>query len=177
MRGCKKEALDGWRGNSYACLVSLTSGDSLVLFSSGSEICLRVMKACPPSAPLLCLRCLSTSPSLVGHASSAPRCAGQLKGRRDFLLHCGSLPPGGSGSMVDVERSSQVVLPLLPARRQCGQLLVLSGTRHVLVQKHPVGLYDMNTARGLTKGAQAGKRTPALFKAFMLMLHFYHPSR
>lgn len=47
--------------------------------------------------------------------------------------------------MIDVESSSEIVLPLLPARRQCRQLLVLSGARHVLVQKRPIRLHDTNT--------------------------------
>lgn len=43
--------------------------------------------------------------------------------------------------MIDVESSPEIVLPLLPAGRQCRQLLVLSGARHVLVQKGPIRLH------------------------------------
>lgn len=141
----------------WSCWVWMTSGDSLVLFSSGSEICLRVMKACSPSVLLFGLLCLSTSLSLLGthgnthhqhctHLGNWPTCTKGLK--RLLLLHCGSLPLGGSGRMIDEESPSKIVLSLLPAWWQSRQLIVLPGTRHVLVQKRPFRLQNRKTARG-----------------------------
>ena len=48
--------------------------------------------------------------------------------RGAVLLDRGSLPLCGSGLMIDKVGSSQVVLPLLPARGQSRQQLALSGT-------------------------------------------------
>lgn len=46
--------------------LAVTSGDSCVLPSSGSEICLRVIKVCSTSVLLFCLLWISTSLSLCG---------------------------------------------------------------------------------------------------------------
>lgn len=163
----------GLRGRLWLCRVEMTSGDSLVLFSSGSEICLRVMKICSPSVLLHCLLCLSTSLSLLGtHVNThAQHCRHPLnlltcsKGaKRLLLLHCGSLPLGGSGRMIDIESPSKIVLSLLPAWWQSRQLMVLSGTRHVLVQQRPIRLQNRKTARGLINGATEGQRKPAFFQ-------------
>lgn len=50
-----------------------------MLLSSGSEICLRVMKVCSPSVLLLCLGCLSMSLSLLGTHKNThhQRCTGK----------------------------------------------------------------------------------------------------
>lgn len=151
-----------------------------MLFSSGSEICLRVMKVCSPSVLLLCLLCLSTSLSLLGthvntnqhgtHPVNWLTCSKALK--RLLLLHCGSLPLGGSGHMIDVESPSKIVLSLLPAWWQSRQLMVLSGPGHVLVQKHPIRLQNRKTARDLINGAKEGKRKPAFLQLLQLHLIF-----
>lgn len=76
------------------------------------------------------------------------RLPGSEAARRQLLLHCGPLPLGGPGGVVDVESPPQIVLSLLPARRQSRQLMVLSGTRHVLVQERPIRLQNRKTSRG-----------------------------
>lgn len=127
-----------------------------MLLSSVSEICLRVMNACSPPVRLHCLLCLSTSLSLLEtyvnthgqhrtHWLNWLTCSKGLK--RLLLLHCGSVPLGGSGCVIDVESPSEIVLPLLPACWQSRQLLVLPGTRHVLVQKRPFRLQNTKNSQ------------------------------
>lgn len=92
--------------------VIITSGDSCVLFSSGSEICLRVIKVCSTSVLLFCILCLSTSLSLFKtwtythyqYCSNKVKAANLLS--RLFLLHRGSLPLCRSALMIDKEGSS-----------------------------------------------------------------------
>lgn len=60
------------------------------------------------------------------------------------LLHCGSLPLCGSALMIDIVDSSQVVLPLVPAREQRRELLALPATCQVLhLQKLPTRLHSV----------------------------------
>lgn len=92
--------------------------------------------------------------------------------KRLLLLHCGTLPLGGSGRMIDVESPSKIVLSLLPAWWQSRQLMVLSGTRHVLVQQCPIRLQNRKTARGCINGAKERKRQPAFFQlSFIIQIN------
>lgn len=96
----------------YFIKVLITSGDSCVLFSSGSEICLRVMKVCSTSVLLFCILCISTSLSLFKTQTYThyQYCSNKVSGvtllSRLFLLHCGSLPLRRSALMIDKEGSS-----------------------------------------------------------------------
>ena len=63
----------------------------------------------------------------------------------EVLLYCGSIPLCGSALVVDKVVSSQIVLPLLPARGQRRQQLALSGTWHVLsLEQLPTRLRNIN---------------------------------
>lgn len=60
-----------------------------------------------------------------------------------FLLRGGPLPLCGSGFMINIVDPSQIILPLLPARRKRRQDLVLSGTWHIMcLQKFPTRLLN-----------------------------------
>lgn len=67
-----------------------------------------------------------------------------------LLLDGGSVPLCGAVLVVDVVGSAEVVLPLLPARGQRGQLVRLARTAHILtLQELPTGLRNKTSTSEL----------------------------
>lgn len=132
------------------------SGAALISFrdlSACDERVLAVSTTALPSLPFHITVPVGTYVNTHGqhrtHWLSWPTCSKGLK--RLLLLHCGSVPLGGSGCVIDEESPSEIVLPLLPACWQSRQLLVLPGTRHVLVQKRPFRLQNTKNSQRLYK--------------------------
>lgn len=81
-----------------------------------------------------------------------------------LLLDGGSLPLCAAVLMVDVVGSAEVVLPLLPARGQHGQLGRLARPAHILtLQELPTGLWNKtkqkNTSQWITLRSTQETRT------------------
>lgn len=65
--------------------------------------------------------------------------------RAEDILDCGPLPLCGPALVVDIVGPAQVVLPLLPARGQCRQLVIVPRPGHILtLQKLPARLPEEN---------------------------------